>query len=118
MSVEVVLTPAFCKAAKPLIKKYKSLKKELQDLERELNSNPCLGTLIADNVYKIRLRVRSKGRGKSGGLRVISYVSTIDELSNSTTVYLLFLYDKAKCQAITLKHLRRLVRDLLSEYDC
>ena len=40
----------------------------------QLSEDPQLGTALGKSCYKIRLAVRSKGGGKSGGLRVITYV--------------------------------------------
>jgi len=56
------------------IKKYRSLKDELKGLSEELESNPRKGALIGEDTYKIRVAVKSKGKGKSGGMRIITYV--------------------------------------------
>lgn len=89
MSYKVVLSNNFKKEAKRLIKKYPSLKSEIKELGNTLSLTPTLGLSLGDQVYKIRLAIKSKNRGKSGGARVISYV-IIDE----TTVLLLSIYDK------------------------
>ena len=70
MNVNVVSTSNFERKAKKLIKKYRSLKGELAELE----SDPRKGTHMRENVYKIRLAVKSKGKSKSGGMRVIRYL--------------------------------------------
>ncbi len=43
--------------------------------------NPQIGTDLGNGLRKIRMRISSKGRGKSGGARVISFtvVVAIDE---------------------------------------
>ena len=64
MNVEIRTTRQFEKNAKFLIKKYKSLKEELNDLQESLLANPRMGVQIKENVYKIRLAVKSKGKGK------------------------------------------------------
>ena len=74
MIVNVIATPNFQREAKKLIKKYRSLKSELEQLISELEAEPRTGTLITENVYKIRIAVKSKGKGKSGGMRIITYV--------------------------------------------
>jgi mRNA-degrading endonuclease RelE of RelBE toxin-antitoxin system len=74
MSVNVILTPNFEREAKKLIKKYRSLRRELLDFTAELEGEPRIGVQISENVYKVRLAVRSKGKGKSGGMRIITYV--------------------------------------------
>jgi hypothetical protein len=67
MSCEIIPTPNFIREAKALTKKYRSLKNELSALEEQLFGNPELGTSIGNNCRKIRLAVKSKGNGKSGG---------------------------------------------------
>jgi len=55
-------------------KRYKSFPNDLQKLVDELKENAALGTSLGGNVYKIRLAISSKNKGKSGGARGISYV--------------------------------------------
>ena len=49
------------------------------DLFEELSENPILGTSLGDNCYKVRVAIKSKGKGKSGGARVITYIITADK---------------------------------------
>ena len=74
MKVIVKITKSFKRQAKPLLKKYPA--KELLQLENELLENPKLGKPLGHDSYKIRVAVKSKGKGKSGGLRVISHLDT------------------------------------------
>jgi hypothetical protein len=67
VKITVKITSNFKKEAKPLLKRYPSLKNELSDLENELRSNPTLGTSLGNNSFKIMLKIASKGKGKSGG---------------------------------------------------
>lgn len=115
MSVEVKTTRQFEKSAKFLIKKYNSLKEELKELQNSLSVNPRMGIQIKENVYKIRIAVRSKGKGKSGGLRIITYIETeIQELRNETIiVYLLSIYDKSDTENISDSE----IKELISEID-
>ena len=115
MRVTVFISRSFKTAAKPLFKKHPSLSKDLLTLEKELINNPKLGTPLGNNVYKIRLRISSKGRGKSGGARVISLVETtlIGEVNfnkNAITVNLITIYDKADTGTINEKELRDLIK--------
>ena len=71
MSYRVILTPRFKRQAKKLLKKYASLPTELQLFEPDLMDNPRQGQSLGQNAYKVRVAVKSKGKGKSGGLRVI-----------------------------------------------
>jgi len=80
-----------------------------------------MGTPLGRNIFKIRLKISSKGRGKSGGARVISLVEeamVIGEVSaeeEELTVNLITLYDKADTAVIDDKELKRLVKALHSE---
>lgn len=116
MKVIVRITANFKSEAKPLLKKYKSLSSDLQKLEKELQENPRLGTPLGQNSYKIRLKISSKNKGKSGGARVISLVdSTLVGLVEQTssdviTVNLLSVYDKSEVANITDKELKDLIK--------
>ncbi len=72
MSYSVKSIEVFERQAKKLSKKYPSLKSELLDLVQKLKKNPDQGTAIGNCCYKIRLAIKSKGKGKSGGARVIT----------------------------------------------
>ena len=118
MSVNVILTPNFEKEAKKLIKKYRSLKQELLELSTELEENPRTGTQIKENVYKIRLAVKSKGKGKSGGMRLITYVETeLVEKEDETDVYLLSIYDKSNQANISNKLIEQIVQEIQEELE-
>jgi mRNA-degrading endonuclease RelE of RelBE toxin-antitoxin system len=109
MSNEVIVTPNFRKEVKPLLKKYPSLKGELRSLENELLLNPSQGTSLGGNSFKIRLAVKSKGKGKSGGMRVITYIDVNISVENSTKIFLLSIYDKSEIDSISRDEIRRLV---------
>ncbi|HEX8350217.1 MAG TPA: hypothetical protein VF598_09650 [Hymenobacter sp.] len=113
MSVSVVVAPSFAAAARKLLKKYVSLKAELQALEQQLLATPTLGTPLGKDAYKIRLPIRSKGRGKSGSARVITYLETI-VVANVTeqTVNLIYIYDKSETASISQKELSELIKQL------
>ncbi|MDQ6787313.1 MAG: hypothetical protein M3033_10950 [Acidobacteriota bacterium] len=117
MKTEVRVTRSFKKAVKPLLKKYASLLGELADLETELLKNPRAGTSLGHDAYKIRLKIKSKGKGKSGGARVISLVETeivgiVERTEQLTIVNLIFIYDKAEKQTITDTELRDLIKSI------
>jgi mRNA-degrading endonuclease RelE of RelBE toxin-antitoxin system len=108
MSYNIEITDNFKKEAKKLIKKYASLKNEIAALGIELAKNPTLGTPLGNDIYKIRLAIASKNKGKSGGARVISFVKIIDE-----TVYLLSIYNKSEVDNLTDKQIQELIKDYL-----
>ena len=96
--------PKFARKAKRLQKKYVSLANEIVELREELRTNPAKGTSIGHSCYKIRLAIKSKGRGKSGGARVITYYYI-----HGSTVYLLSIYDKAEMENISDKKIAELL---------
>jgi mRNA-degrading endonuclease RelE of RelBE toxin-antitoxin system len=70
MNYKVELTDNFKKEAKKLIKKYASLRSEIIALGKELSENPTMGKSLGNDVYKIRLSIASKNKGRSGMLCV------------------------------------------------
>ena len=87
MSFKVITLSKFQKQAKKLSKKYASLDNELDELFDELAENPTIGDALRDNVYKIRLAIAAKNKGKSGGARVITFVKIIDEMALLLSIY-------------------------------
>ena len=79
MSYKAEVTSCFKKQSKRLVKKYPSLKTEISSLIVSLESQPIQGTPIGHHCYKIRLAIASKGKGKSGGGRVITHVQLIQK---------------------------------------
>ena len=107
MSYEIIATPRFRRDIKKLAKKYLSLKNEYAQLIDQLSENPELGTSLGNNCYKIRLSIASKGKGKSGGARVIIHIVIKD-----SQVFLLTIYDKSEKENITDKELAELLGQL------
>ena len=108
MSYKIIPTDKFKKEAKRLIKKYSSLKTELSDLNNALEKNPELGTPLGFNAFKIRVSVKSKGKGKSSGARVITYYVTEDK-----EVFLLTIYDKSEYESIDDRSLKQIIFDIV-----
>ena len=86
--------------------KHPSLKKEMAELIEGLEQDPCRGTAMGQDSFKIRIAIASKGKGKSGGARVITHVRVVAE-----RVYLLTFHDKSEQDALSDKELK----DLLSQ---
>ena len=108
MSYKVEVTDTFRKEAKKLTKKYPSLKAELTQLFIELEENPTMGTPLGNDVYKIRLAIASKNKGKSGGARVMSFVKV-----TITTVLLFSIYNKGDKDSISEKEIQELLQGYL-----
>ena len=108
MNYNVVATFRFEKELKRLVKKYPSLKEEFSILIHQINQFPEKGVYIGNNCYKIRLAISSKGKGKSGGARVISYIYNFKE-----TVYLLTVYDKNEKSGLKPNELKEMIENLV-----
>lgn len=74
----------------------------------ELAKNPTFGTPLGNDIYKIRLAIASKNKGKSGGARIISFMKIMNE-----TVYLLSIYNKSEVENLSDKEIKELVKDYL-----
>lgn len=109
MEVTIKTIPEFDRRAKRLAKKYKSLKTDLQQLVTTLRREPTHGTDLGAGVYKVRLAIASKGGGKSGGGRVITYAIKITE-PDCYEVTLLTIYDKSEISNVTDAYTKELVR--------
>jgi len=105
MSYEIKTLEVFEKKVRKLIRKYPSLKDELTSLVSNLKEKPDLGVSIGNSCFKIRLSIASKGKGKSGGARVITYVKFI-----RNTVYLLTIFDKSEQESISGNDLKELLK--------
>ncbi len=108
MSYRIELSSNFKKEAKRLTKKYPSLKTELAVLFTELEENPTIGTPLGNDIYKIRLAIASKNKGKSGGARVLSFVKV-----TPTTVLLFSIYSKGEIDNLSDKEIKELIKDYL-----
>jgi len=105
MNFKIVPTPEFEKELKKLSKKYLSLKGDLLNLLLSLKNDPTTGKALGNEVYKIRLAITSKNKGKSGGARVITYVKIVDE-----AIYLISIYDKSETDTISDNEILRRVK--------
>lgn len=107
MSFNIEVSAKFGKQLKKLAKKFPSLKNEFKQLLESLEQNPKQGTSIGNDCFKIRLAIASKGKGKSGGARIITHVQIINN-----TVYLLSIYDKSEQSSISDKEIKELIKYL------
>lgn len=106
MSYSVELSANFKKEAKKLTKKYPSLRTELAALFVELQENPTIGTPLGNDIYKIRMAIASKNKGKSGGASVLSFVKFTE-----TAVLLFSIYSKGEIDSLTDKEIRAFIKD-------
>lgn len=107
MGFEVRTISIFEKDFKKLSKKYPSLKSDLFNLIIQLEDNPFLGTSLGKDFYKVRLSISSKGKGKSGGARIITCVKVIQNI-----IYLSAIFDKSEKSSITDSELKLLASQI------
>ncbi len=104
MNYSIRATLRFEKELKRLLKKYPSLKKEYKELLLSLEETPTQGIAIGQGCYKIRVSIASKGKGKSGGARVITFI-----LHSDKELYLISIYDKSEKDNISPRELQQAI---------
>lgn len=110
MKVVIRFGEKFIRQAKQLKKKYPSLAADLKELEKLLLETPDAGVDLGGGLRKVRISIASKGKGKSGGARVITYTTIIS--IEAELITLLTIYDKSERSSISDKELRILVAEL------
>ena len=108
MKVTISTTDEFDRRARRLAKKYKSLKDDLRTLQQEIMENPIMGIDLGRSVRKIRMAIGSKGKGKSGGARVLTLTVLVSEEANVT---LLTIYDKDEIDNVSDDYIRWLISE-------
>lgn len=98
MNYSITTSSYFDVAAKRLAKKYPSFKEDLKTFRKELLDNPLQGVELSPGIRKIRMAVKSKGKGKSGGARIITYNFIAHEVDG--VIVLLLIYDKAEASSV------------------
>ena len=73
MKVSFDYLDEFERGAKALRKRYPSFESDYDTFLNELEKNPYGGESLGHHTYKNRMAIASKGKGKSGGARVITY---------------------------------------------
>lgn len=107
MAIEVSYTPDFERQLKRLANKYPSIYKDLDSVIDDLEINPQSGESLGKNLYKVRMPISSKSKGKSGGARVITYV-----LLKNNSIYLAAIYDKSEQSTIDTQRLLKVLKNL------
>ena len=109
-NITVSVSDDFAKEAKRLAKKYPSFKQDYKDFLVSIKNNPLQGDEITKNIRKIRMAIKAKGKGKSGGARVITF-NILTDIENGHVVFLL-LYDKEDASTVKVNVVKQLVRDM------
>lgn len=108
--ITIKLSPCFQKAFKKLAKKYRSLAFDLDKLILSLQKDPTQGIDLGYGLHKIRMAISTKGKGKSGGARIITYTML---LSEEGSISLLTIYDKSEKESISDKELKELIKEYI-----
>jgi mRNA-degrading endonuclease RelE of RelBE toxin-antitoxin system len=112
---KILFSAEFRRKIKPLAKKYHTLKGHIDNLGIKLVENPFLGESYGSNLYKIRVADESKGKGKSGGFRVMYYLAIKKE--DGIDILLMTIYDKGELDTITKKDAELLLQKVLAELN-
>ena len=108
MKVTISTIDEFDRRARRLAKKYKSLKDDLRTFQQEIMQNPLMGIDLGRGVRKIRMAIGSKGKGKSGGARVLTLTVLVSEDADVT---LLTIYDKDEIDNVSDEYIRWLISE-------
>lgn len=106
MATQVELTPRFERLLERLARAYPRIEDELETLISQLEQDQRPGDKIPRvgyDVYKVRLRNPSAGRGKRGGFRVVYYIRHKDK------ILLIMVYSKTERGDIAAEEIRRLI---------
>ena len=109
MNYRITTSSYFDVAAKKLAKKYPSFKEDLVSFGKSLLENPKQGAELAPGIRKIRMAIKSKSKGKSGGARVITYNFITKEMDGN--IVLLLIYDKEDTSTAKVSVLKEIIKE-------
>lgn len=108
MNYNIQAYDSFKREFKKLSKRYQSLKDDLEQLAEELLANPKMGADLGNGLHKVRMAISSKGKGKSGGARVITMIIALS--ADGTEIGLHYIYDKSERSSISDKELMSILK--------
>ena len=110
METIIRMLPEFEHKAKTMAKKYKSFVKDHKDFIESLKANPIQGKSLGGGVYKIRISITSKSKGKSGGARILTYnVKRVDP--DKIFIILMSIYDKSEMESVSDSYLKSILKE-------
>ena len=113
MEVIIKVSEEFERQAKRFAKKYKTFVDDFASFLTVIKINPYQGVDLGGGKRKIRMAVAAKGKGKSGGLRIITFnVEILD--GGSVLVNLITIYDKTEISNVSDKYINQIIRNLKS----
>ena len=110
MKVKIIPSLEFDRRFRKLAKKYKSLPSDYLTFSEELKKNPFQGDSLGGGVRKIRMAIGSKGKGKSGGARVLTLTVLV---TDDADVTLLTIYDKDEISNVSDEYIKWLVSEVM-----
>lgn len=110
MEVNIVLGPEFKRQFKRLAKKYHSLRNDIDAWRKELLKDPFIGDDLGGGVRKIRMSIADKGKGKSGGARILTLNVWVSE--DGLDVILLTIYDKGEISNVKDEFIEFLIKNV------
>ena len=111
MKVSFDYLDEFERGAKALRKRYPSFESDYDTFLNELEKNPYGGESLGHHTYKNRMAIASKGKGKSGGARVITY--NLQQVNDEEVlITLMSIYDKSDIENVSDAYLRSLVQQI------
>lgn len=108
MNCNITYTKLFEKSLKRLSKHYKSLRDDFANFLHSVQDNPLQGVDLGGGVRKVRMSIASKGKGKSGGARVLTFLISQEE--DFIHIVLLDIYDKSERETMTDNEIKTLLR--------
>lgn len=113
MKITIKTLPEFARRAKLLAKKYKSFKEDYSKFLDSLEKDPFQGVSLGGGVYKTRMAIASKGKGKSGGARVLTYNIQKTE-SGILFVTLMSIFDKSEMENVSDDYIQSILLEAKS----
>lgn len=106
MSIEV--TPTFARKVRTLLKRYRSLRQDLQPILDQLAQGERPGDRLQGlslNIFKVRIKNSDIGKGKSAGYRLIYYAELAER------IVLLTIYSKSDRTDIGSQEILEILRE-------
>ncbi|WP_235391539.1 type II toxin-antitoxin system RelE/ParE family toxin [Segatella hominis] len=79
-------------------------------MEKDIINNPFLGDDLGSGIRKVRMAIASKGKGKSGGARILTLNLLLD--TESMEITLLTIYDKGEISDVKDDFIKYLISNL------
>ena len=110
MNWTIDFTKEFSRGAKILKKRYRSFLHDLESFKESIKENPFQGVELVPGIRKIRMEIKAKSKGKSGGARVITLTYYISQVEGK--VQFLIIYDKSDADTVDVNVVKEQVEEL------